>query len=66
MVKQRECKVLAIMTPLEWLRTYEREKEKEIIEMFDSNEDPIFNDPELFYAYVEKFSIGMKRKFIFY
>ena len=55
-----------IMTPAEWLRAYEREKEKEFIEMFDSNRDPMFDDPELFNTYVEKFPIGMKRKSIFY
>jgi hypothetical protein len=35
------------MTPVEWLRAYEREKEKEkeIIEMFDSNGEPVFDDP---------------------
>ena len=33
-----------ITTPIEQLRAYEREKE-EFIEMFDSNGDPMFNDP---------------------
>ena len=33
------------MTPVEWLRPYEREKEKEFIEMFDSNAEPMFDDP---------------------
>ena len=51
------------MTPAEWLRAYEREKEKDLIEMLDSNGEPMF---ELFYTYVEKFPIGMKRKSIFY
>ena len=54
------------MTQAKWLREYEREKEKEFIEMFDSNGEPMFNDPELFNTYVEKFPIGMKRKSIFY
>ena len=54
------------MTPAEWLRAYEREKEKEFIEMFDSNGEPMFDDPEFFDTYVEKFPIGMKRKSIFY
>jgi len=34
--------------------------------MFDSNGEPMFNDPELFNTYVEKFLIGMKRKYVFY
>ena len=34
-----------IMTPVEWLREYEREKEKEITKMFDSNWEPMFDDP---------------------
>ena len=54
------------MTPTEWLRSYEREKDKEFIEMFDSNGEPMFDDLEFFDTYVEKFPIGMKRKSIFY
>ena len=54
------------MTPAEWLRAYEREKEKEFIEIFDSNGEPMFDDLEFFDTYNEKFSIGMKRKYIFY
>ena len=33
------------MTLVEWIRAYEREKEKEFAEMFDSNGEPIFDDP---------------------
>ena len=33
------------MTPAKWLRAYERDKEKELIEMFDSNGEPMFDDP---------------------
>jgi hypothetical protein len=54
------------MTPTEWLRAYEREKEKDITKMFDSNGEPMFDDLELFDTYVEKFPIGIKRKSIFY
>jgi hypothetical protein len=43
-----------------------REKEKDIKEMFDSNGEPMFNDPEFFDTYVEKLYVGMKRKSIFY
>jgi len=55
-----------IMTPAEWFRAYMREKEKEFIEMFDSNGEPKLDDPDFFNTYVEKFPIGMKRKSIFY
>ena len=34
--------------------------------MFDSNGEPMFDDLEFFDTYVEKFPIGMKRKYIFY
>ena len=34
-----------IMKPVEWLRAYEREKEKEFIEIFDSNGEPMLDDP---------------------
>ena len=34
--------------------------------MFDSNGEPMFDGLEFFDAYVEKFPIGMKRKYIFY
>jgi hypothetical protein len=34
--------------------------------MFDSNGEPMFDDPEFFDTYVEKFPIGMKRKSVFY
>ena len=53
------------MTPVEWRRAYEREKEK-FIEIFNSNGEPMFDDPEFFDTYVEKFPIRMKRKSIFY
>ena len=54
------------MTPVEWFREYEREKEKEFIEMFDSNGEPMFDDPDFFDTYVEKLPIWMKMKSIFY
>ena len=34
--------------------------------MFVSNGEPMFDDPEFFDTCVEKFPIGMKRKYIFY
>lgn len=34
--------------------------------MFDSNGEPMFDDPESFDTCVEKFPIGKKRKSIFY
>jgi hypothetical protein len=49
-----------------WIREYDIEKEKEMVELFDSNGDPMFDDLEFFDTYVEKMPIGMKRKFVFY
>ena len=34
--------------------------------MFDSNWEPLFDDPNFFETYIEKFRIGMKRKYFFY
>ena len=34
--------------------------------MFNSNGEPMFNDPDFLITYVEKLTIGMKRKSIFY
>ena len=34
--------------------------------MFDSDGEPMFKDPEFLNTCVEKFLIGMKRKFVFY
>ena len=42
------------MTSNYWIRAYDREKEKEIAEMFDSNGEPIFNDTKLFDTYDEE------------
>ena len=43
--KQERTQRPAIMTPVEWLRAYEREKEKEDKKMFKSDGEPMFNDP---------------------
>ena len=45
---------------------YNREKENKIAEMFDSNGEVMFDDPEFFDTYDEKIPKGMKRKLIFY
>ena len=55
-----------IITPIDWIREYEIKKEKEILELFDSNGEPLSNDPKFFDTYVEKMEIRMKRKYIFY
>ena len=34
------------MTPIDWLRAYEREKENEFVEMLNSNGEPMFNGDE--------------------
>lgn len=54
------------MTPFEWFRAYERENEKEFTKVFDSNGEPMFDDPKLFDTYIEKFLIRVKRKYVFY
>jgi hypothetical protein len=35
-------------------------------ELFDSNGEPMFDYPKFFDTYVDKMSIGMKRKYVFY
>jgi hypothetical protein len=55
-----------IMTLIYWIRAYDTKKEKEMEELFDTNGEPMFDDPEFFDTLVEKMSIGMKRKFVFY
>jgi hypothetical protein len=55
-----------IMRLTDWIRAYHIEKEKEMIELFDSNGEPVFDDPAFFDTYVEKMSIGLKMKSIFY
>jgi len=37
-----------IMTPTHWLGAYDTQKEKEIAEMFDSDREPMFDDPTFF------------------
>ena len=54
------------MTLTHWIRAYDKEKEKEIIEMFDSNGEPMFDDLEFFDTYFKKIPIGMKRKSILF
>ena len=53
-------------TPVDWIREDDTEKEKEFLESFDSNGEPLFDDPKFFETYDEKIPIGMKRKSIFY
>ena len=65
-VKLERTQRPAITTLDEWLSAYEREKEKEFIEMFNSNGEPMFDDLEFFDTYVEKLSTGIKRKYIIY
>lgn len=52
------------MTSVEWIREYEREK-KEFVEMFDSNGEPIFDDPKFFDTYVENFPFRGKENLFF-
>jgi hypothetical protein len=39
------------MTPTYWIREYDTEKEKEMVELFDSNGEPMFDDPGFFDTY---------------
>jgi hypothetical protein len=54
------------MTPTDWNRAYAIEKEKEMAELVDSNGEPMFDEPTFFDTYVEKISIRMKMKYVFY
>ena len=40
------------------------EKEKEFAKLFDSNGEPMFDNPKFFDTYVEKMPIGMKKIYI--
>jgi hypothetical protein len=55
-----------IMTLTYWYSAYDTKKEKEMEELFDSNGEPMFDDPVFFDIYIEKIPIGMKRKSVFY
>ena len=54
------------MTLTYWNREYDTKKENEMEEFFDSNGEPMFDDPKLFGTYVEKIPIGMKMKYFSY
>ena len=64
--KPERTQMPKIMTPTNYLREYDREKEKEIVDMFNSNEETMFDDHEFFNTYVVKIPIGMKRKLVFF
>ena len=46
------------MTPTQWLRAYDIVKEKEIAQIFDSNGEPLFDDPEFLTPMLRKFPLG--------
>ena len=54
------------MKPIDSIREYDKEKKKEIAKMFDSNGEPMFDDPEFFDTHDEKMIEGMNKKLIFY
>ena len=64
--KPERTEMPEIMTSTDWLRENDRDKDKEIDDMFDSNGQPIFDDPEFFDTYVEKIPKGVKTISIFY
>ena len=46
--KPKRTQRLETVTPTYWIRVYDIEKEKGFLEMFDSNGEPLFDDPEFF------------------
>jgi hypothetical protein len=52
------------MTYAYWNREYDTKKDKEMVELFDSNGETMFDEPECFDTYIEKIPIGMERKFM--
>jgi hypothetical protein len=46
------------MTPTNWSREYDIEKEKEMVEFFDSNGEPMFDDLEFLTLMLRKFPLG--------
>ena len=55
-----------IMATNDSIRAYDRNKEKEITEMFHSNGEPMFNDPRFFETYDKRIPEGRNTKSIFY
>ena len=64
--KPKRTQIPEIMSSSNWLRAYDKDKEKEIVEILNSIGEPMFDDPELFNTYVDKIPKGMKIKSIFY
>ena len=64
--KPKRTRRPAILTPTHQLKEYDTRKEKRIAELFDSNGEPMFNDPKFFDTYVEKIPIGMKMNCAFH
>ena len=46
--KPKRTQRLEIIAPVDWIRTYDMEKEKEFSEMLDSNAKPSVDDPYFF------------------
>ena len=64
--KLERTQIPNILSQADWIRAYDAENQREIIEMFDSNGESMFDDPKFFDTYVNKMPIGMKRKSIFH
>ena len=45
------------MTITYWIGAYDTEKEKEFLEMFDSNGEPLINGPKFFDTYLKKMQL---------
>jgi hypothetical protein len=48
--KPKRTQRLEIITPTYWIRAYDTEKKKEMVELFDSSREPMFDDPKIFYT----------------
>ena len=55
-----------IMTLTDELNAYDTKKEKKIVEFFNSNGDPMFEDTKFVDTYVHKMPIGMESKYVKY
>lgn len=52
--KPKRTQRIETMTLVDWIRAYDIEKEKEFLEMFDSNREPLFDDPMFLNTYDQK------------
>jgi hypothetical protein len=46
------------MKPMDWIREYDIEKEKEMTKLFDSNGEPMLDDPNFLTPMLRKCPLG--------